>query len=68
MKNSEILEVLQELEWSDHHYDPAHDHSYSCPICGGCSKDGDIRNIQSHYGHTKECKLKKAIKHFKELI
>jgi hypothetical protein len=67
MKISKILKVLKQLEWSDHVYDPAHDHSYSCPVCGGCSTDGDLKTVNSSYGHTDNCKLDKAIKTLKKL-
>ena len=57
-----LLELLKELEWSDHHYDPAHRHSYSCPICGGASKEGDLRNVQQDFGHEKDCALQRHIR------
>jgi transcription initiation factor IIE alpha subunit len=52
-KLDEALCVIRELEWSDHHYDPAHGHSFSCPMCGGASKEGDLRNIYQEFGHKK---------------
>lgn len=57
-----LLELLQELEWSEHHYDPAHSHSYSCPICGGASKEGDLRSIYQNFGHEQGCELHRHIK------
>ena len=57
-----LLELLRELEWSEHHYDPSHSHSYTCPICGGASPEGDLRNIHQKFGHRKDCDLQRHIK------
>ena len=57
-----LLELLKAVEWSDHHYDPAHSHSFSCPICGGASREGDLRNIQQDFGHREGCAMNHHIK------
>jgi hypothetical protein len=44
------------LEWSDHHYDPAHNHSHSCHICGGCSKASDLSHVKATFGHVSDCR------------
>lgn len=55
------LDVLKELEWADHQYDPAHDHSYACLICGGAKSGSDRIHMYQPIGHRIDCKMKKAL-------
>lgn len=62
MNKSLAAEVLEELEWADHQYDPAHDHSFACLICGGAKTSRDRLYTEQIIGHRDGCKMKKALK------
>lgn len=60
-RNARLVEVLLKVEWSVHKYDPAHGHSYSCPICAGAKNRANLRHISQEVGHSAGCTLAEAI-------
>lgn len=55
------LELLKELQWVVHSYDPAHGHSERCPVCGGVKNKASVRTARDVVGHRTDCKLKELL-------